>query len=358
MYHNTTTADVAAGSSPGSLDASVIIPAHNAERTIANLVRGCLQQDFAPRRYEIIIVDDGSTDDTWAEARQFADSPNVIVVRQPNLGAAAARNHGARVASGDVLVFCDSDMVVPPHWLRRLVKAASDPDAGLVGCVYAPAEDLPLAASCMHEEIRRRQIMGPDTPLHIGSFTMALRRSLFERVGGFDSDFMRAQDTELSYRVAATGCQSRLLKDLTVHHDHPRTLREWLANQYKQAFWRARTYARYPCRTAGDGYSCWRDWASLAAAAAAIVTAPLALRGNLWMVPAGMLLGLAALQIPPTLFAVRDTGECRHIALVPMQMMRSVAWLAGGAASILVRARRKSEIAETTSEVSSVRQAN
>ena len=336
--------------------ASVVIPARNSEGTIARVITACLEQDLGAERFEVVVVDDGSSDDTWRILKEYASRGEILALRQPNLGAAAARNAGTRASSGEILVFCDADIIVPPNWLRRLVDAASGPEVGLVGCVYAPAEALPLITSCTHEEIRRRQIRGPDAPLHIGSFTMALRRSLFESVGGFDVEFIRAQDTELSYRVAETGYRSCLLKDLGVRHEHTRTLREWLVNQHKQAFWRARTVNRHPSCARGDGYACWRDWTSLAVSAAMLLTAPLALFGQLCIVPVTMIGLLAALQIPQTAFAIRDTGEWRHLAMIPMQMLRSVAWLAGGIASLIAPRRHEAQVleAETATEPRSI----
>lgn len=330
--------NLSAQSSCEAIKASIVIPAYNAAGTIGKVITSCLHQDFG-MQFEVIAIDDGSRDGTWAAISEFADHENVIGIQQTNLGVSAARNAGADVASGEVLVFCDADIIVPPEWLRRLIEAALEPNAGLIGCVYAPAEGLPLITSCTHEDIRRRQMTGPDTPLHIGSFTMALRRSLFESVGGFDVEFIRAQDTELSYRIAEAGCQSRILKDLAVRHEHHRALYPWLVNQGRQAFWRTQMLTRRSSTPRGDGYTSWRDWGSLVTSAAVLETAPLAFVGSLWIVPAVLTGAFAALQIPPTAYAIGDTGDWRHIVMIPIQMLRSVAWLAGAAAGILYLSR-------------------
>jgi hypothetical protein len=142
-----------------------------------------------------------------------------------------------------------------------------------------------------------------------------------------------------------------LLKDVEVRHDHHRTLRDWLVNQYRQAVWRVRTYARHPDRTGCDGYSSSRDWASLGAALASVVSVPPALLADLWIVPVAFLVALAALQIPPTVFAIRDTGEWRHLASVPIQMLRSFSWLGGAVVGLVTSLRHSPQESEAMEEI-------
>src|SRR4051794_21426577 len=97
---------------------SVIVPAYNAEATLGACLRALLDQTLAPAAYEVIVVDDGSTDTTARVAARFP----VSVLRQAHAGPAAARNQGARAARGEILAFTDADCEPVPAWLGRIVE--------------------------------------------------------------------------------------------------------------------------------------------------------------------------------------------------------------------------------------------
>ena len=98
---------------------SILIPAYNAERWIADTIRSALAQTW-PRK-EIIIVDDGSTDRTLAVARQFA-SRNLSVVTQQNQGASAARNKALELCQGDYIQWLDADDLLSPNKVTRQMR--------------------------------------------------------------------------------------------------------------------------------------------------------------------------------------------------------------------------------------------
>ncbi|MFP6582216.1 MAG: glycosyltransferase family A protein, partial [Candidatus Hydrogenedentota bacterium] len=95
---------------------SIIIPAYNAEATLAECLEACLAQTYSVE--EVIVIDDGSTDNTATIAREY----DVTYVPQDNAGPAVARNHGARVASGDVIALTDSDCIPEPNWIEQLMS--------------------------------------------------------------------------------------------------------------------------------------------------------------------------------------------------------------------------------------------
>src|SRR3972149_2171572 len=100
---------------------SVVAPAYNAEATMAPLLESLLQLDYPD--FEVIIVNDGSTDRT----REIVLQHPVRLVDQPNRGASAARDAGLRVASSEIVAYVDSDVAVTRDWLRHLVRPFSDP---------------------------------------------------------------------------------------------------------------------------------------------------------------------------------------------------------------------------------------
>jgi glycosyltransferase involved in cell wall biosynthesis len=108
---------------------SVIIPTYNRARFVAEAVASTLAQTWPPN--EVIVVDDGSTDDTQHVLAQFG--PPVVVVRQPNRGVSAARNRGMEIASSEVILFLDSDDLLLPHCIARSLETLDDhPDVDVV----------------------------------------------------------------------------------------------------------------------------------------------------------------------------------------------------------------------------------
>ena len=93
---------------------SVIIPAYNAEKTLKNCLQSLEQQTF--KDFEIIVVNDGSTDQT--PKILTASDPKIKVINQKNAGAAAARNRGAKEAQGELIIFCDADLILKPKMLE------------------------------------------------------------------------------------------------------------------------------------------------------------------------------------------------------------------------------------------------
>jgi glycosyltransferase involved in cell wall biosynthesis len=102
---------------------SILIPAYNAETWIADTIKSAIGQSW-PRK-EIIIVDDGSTDQTLAIARQFA-SKEVVVVSQNNQGAAATRNHALSVSQGDFIQWLDADDLLSPNKVTKQLEALGE----------------------------------------------------------------------------------------------------------------------------------------------------------------------------------------------------------------------------------------
>jgi glycosyltransferase involved in cell wall biosynthesis len=231
--------------------ASIVIPAYNAASTLAECLDACQRQTLAAA--EIIVVDDGSTDSTPEIARHFG----VWYLRQQNRGPAAARNTGARIAAGDVLVFTDADCVPEPGWLENLLAGfTADAIAG-VGGSYGIRNDSSMLARIVHEEIILRHLRFRDQVDYLGSFNVAYRRAAFEAAGGFDESFARAsgEDNDLAYRLHDNGGTLRFAVDARVAHHHPARLLPYLRTQMRHGFWRMRLYAKHPRRSGGDDYA-------------------------------------------------------------------------------------------------------
>jgi glycosyltransferase involved in cell wall biosynthesis len=187
---------------------SVVIPAYNAERFLADAIRSVEAQDHEP--VETIVVDDGSTDRTVEVARSLG----VRCLRQANRGHAAARNAGLGLARGELVAFLDADDVWEPHKLsRQVAHLAANPEVGYVVCRVRRTR-LPGASRPPGAPADWFQESQPGT-VHIAAL---IRRSVLDRVGHFDSSYRHSSDTEWCLRAAEAGVKWHVLPDVDARY--------------------------------------------------------------------------------------------------------------------------------------------
>lgn len=185
---------------------AVIVTAHNAERTLHATLGSVLAQTVAPS--EIIVVDDGSTDQTARIAAETA--PGARILHQPRAGAAAARNAGADAATSEWLAFLDADDLWPPDRTRALAEACRRrPDIALVhGRVAIRAEP------GTRMDARMQQADGTHIPYLIGS--LLIRRSVWTALGGMSTAHEHGEDTDLYLRFRHAGFEIAAIDDVTL----------------------------------------------------------------------------------------------------------------------------------------------
>jgi glycosyltransferase involved in cell wall biosynthesis len=154
--------------------------------------------------FELLVVDDGSTDRTGEAARSFGD--RVRALRQENAGVSAARNAGVRAAHGELLAFLDSDDRWSPEWLERMTGALSSAGADAVACAYRliDADGLPVGTLRTSPTPTVESLLtfqGSVAPL--GS-SMLIRREAFDAIGWWDERLPLSQDWELLFRLVAS----------------------------------------------------------------------------------------------------------------------------------------------------------
>lgn len=184
---------------------SVIIPAYNQGHFLAEAVTSVLAQTYP--HLEVIIVDDGSTDNTAVIARTFTDS-RVRYVYKQNGGLSSARNEGIRHAQGEFLSYLDSDDCFLPEKLARLVEVLTTrPDLGFVAGQAIPVDEHGRQNGKIFDTPLPKEppqlLLG--NPLHVGS--VLLRRSWQEKIGFFDETLRSYEDWDMWLRLALAGCQ-------------------------------------------------------------------------------------------------------------------------------------------------------
>jgi cellulose synthase/poly-beta-1,6-N-acetylglucosamine synthase-like glycosyltransferase len=202
----------------------------------------------------VIVVDDGSTDDTLQVLARY---PEVRVVSQANAGPAAARNRGVREASGEIVLFTDDDCEPFPNWLTEMLKPFDDPDVVGAKGVYRTRQPEVAARFVQIEyEDRYRMMARQATIDFIDTYSAAFRRDRFIESGGYNTAFPVAccEDSELSYRMSARGWRMVFVKMAIVWHQHPATLTSYLRRKVKFAFWRVPAVKRTPGKMVKDSH--------------------------------------------------------------------------------------------------------
>ncbi len=180
---------------------SVVIPNYNHARFLGDAIRSVLNQDY--RNFEVIVVDDGSTDNSGEVAAVFGDS--IRYIYQTNAGLSAARNTGIRAAKGSLIGVLDADDMYEPMFLDTLVNALeSDPDADGVYCGYQfvdetnnllpQIENRPVTSDRLYEALLDGNFLVPES--------MFLRRYVYDEAGLFDESLRACEDWDVWLRAA------------------------------------------------------------------------------------------------------------------------------------------------------------
>ena len=334
-------------SAPGPPRVSVIVPARNAAVTLAVVLPAA--RAALPPGAELLVVDDGSADDTAAVA--VARGARVVGASETR-GPAAARNRGAQEAAGEILVFLDADCRPHEDAVALLLGALEDP---AVVAAFGSYDDRPEAQTSVslyknlaHHFVHQSSAEEAST---FWAGLGAIRRDTFRAVGGFDEGYARSsiEDVELGYRLKAAGHRIRLVKTAQVTHLKRWTLASWLVSDLRD---RALPWARL----LRSGRSLPRSLnftlrdraASGLVALAWLLLAGAIVLGARWRAPllsaAGLALALAlALDLAFFSFARRQVSVAFATAALGLHFLHRTAGLLGLAAGVLGAGRQKSE---------------
>jgi glycosyltransferase involved in cell wall biosynthesis/peptidoglycan/xylan/chitin deacetylase (PgdA/CDA1 family) len=200
---------------PGGARFSVVIPTYQRRAVVLESVQALAQQDL-DEPFEVIVVVDGSRDGS-AEALRGLELPFALtVIEQPNAGAASARNRGAQLAGGEILLFLDDDMVAHPRLLAEHASSLAEGADVVLGHLplHPAARSNPLAGgvvSWLEERARRLSRPGASPGCHdVLTGQMSVRREVFEKLGGFDTRFTSGgsygyEDVDFGRRVLDAG---------------------------------------------------------------------------------------------------------------------------------------------------------
>ena len=218
---------------------SFVVPVRNDATRLEVCLRSISRNGHGSDRIEIIVVDNGSTDDSAAVARRFG----AAVLRIENARVAELRNQGARRATGDVLAFIDADNEIAAGWVYAALECLRLSNTAVVGALYQPPVDGTWVQRT-YGYLRGIPSGQHDTDW-LGSGNLAVSRTVFESIGGFDTTLETCEDVDFCHRVRALGL--RVVSDArlkSIHHGDPRTLREVFSSER----WRGRDNLRVSFR--------------------------------------------------------------------------------------------------------------
>jgi poly-beta-1,6-N-acetyl-D-glucosamine synthase len=222
---------------------SVIVPTRNEERNVDACLGALLNQSYDPKKVEVIVVDDHSTDRTTARAQQFSGSINGPVVRVLFLsrvtGKAGAIAHGISEAKGDIILCTDADCIVPQHWIGSMVRCFAPSVAFVAGPVLERPTNNLLSVLQSVEYLGLTTtgagLIGSGQPIICSGANIAYRKSAFLSVNGFGEHHSACDDETLMQRMILRNVGSVTFNadaNATVTTSTPQSL---------AAFWQQRT---------------------------------------------------------------------------------------------------------------------
>lgn len=240
------------------MKASIIIPVYNAKKTIKSCLDSLIRQDFSKDKYEIICVDDGSTDDSVEIMKSFQSEIPIKIITKENAGPAVARNIGAFNANGEIILFTDSDCELDSIWLEEMIKPFADERVGGVQGVYRTKQKELISLLDQIDIECRYKKMGKNKYIDsIGTYSAAYRRKLFIELGGFNVNYKTAcgEDFEFSFLVSKNGYNLVLAENAFCYHRHPETLMKYLRTKFIRGYWRTLLYKNNKDKILNDTYT-------------------------------------------------------------------------------------------------------
>lgn len=320
---------------------SFVIPVRNDAEGLARCLASIAASQYPRDRWEVVVADNGSVDDSAAVAR----AAGALVVDLPGLSVAALRNHAARLAAGNLLAFVDADHEITPSWLASAATTLADPSVGAAG---APCH-VPAEATWVQRvyDTLRDHTPGRRDVSWLGSGNLVVRRSCFEEAGGFDESLVTCEDVDLCSRLRAkklrVRCDSTLV---SIHYGDPRTLRDLFMGE----LWRGQDNLRVSLRhrmSARDLPGILMPLVFLASLSLLAVGLPLLLLGE----PRLLISGVVGLVATIASRAVKMTANAGMASVrnVPATLLVAATYeLARGLALLVRTSHRRAEPAHAT----------
>ena len=309
-----------------SVSVSVVIPAYNAAATIGECMAALDRQSIPRTEYEVIVVDDGSTDAT----ADIAARHGALVLKQPNSGPAVARNKGIAAARGAIVLFTDADCAPAADWIQQMIAPLVDSRILGVKGVYRTRQ-ANLAARFIQIEYEDRYDYTACSEYvdFVDTYAAGYRRDALLDSGGFDTHFPFAsvEDQELSFRLAEAGHKMVFNPQAIVYHRHPESWRRYAQRKYKIGYWKTLVLRLHPSKVWRDTHTPWSLKLQMVLAAVSVPLTLLSLWAQAYLWLLGVVMGVFVVSAIP--FLVKAWRRDRPIAWLSLPVLFLRAWSLG-----------------------------
>ncbi|AGA28603.1 glycosyltransferase [Singulisphaera acidiphila] len=256
---------------------SVVVCTYNGGRTLDQCLQSLQALDYPD--YEVIVVDDGSTDATGEVLERF---PEITAIRQANLGLSVARNVGLATATGSIIAYTDSDCFADPDWLSHLVDQLNRNGAAAVGGPNLTPDDGWLAGCIAASPGQPTHVLLEDQLAeHVPGCNMAFRREALEAIHGFDPGFRTAgDDVDVCWRLQNAGYRITFAPGACVWHHRRHTPRRYFKQQAGYGEAEALLSFTHPDRFTAMGSGKWHGVVYGPSAVGLRLSSPLIYRGT------------------------------------------------------------------------------
>jgi cellulose synthase/poly-beta-1,6-N-acetylglucosamine synthase-like glycosyltransferase len=237
-----------------TIQASVVVPVRNGEKVLPRCLGSLLEQTVSRSDYEIVVVDDGSTDRTFQVARDFG----VRLVSQPPQGPSVARNRGVEEALAPIVLFTDADCAPARDWIERMLEPFEDPEVAGVKGTYTSGQKSLTARFVQREYESKYERMAAFPVIDfIDTYSAGFRREAFRAAGGYDPAYETAsvEDQEFSFRLHERGAKMLFVPEARVDHFHVDRWPKYLRKKFKIGYYKALLLIQHPDRIKGDSHT-------------------------------------------------------------------------------------------------------
>jgi mycofactocin system glycosyltransferase len=215
---------------------SIVIPVKDRADELERCLSSISVLNYPQEKLQIIVVDDGSSDDSSQVAQQF----QALVVPSGGVGRgpAAARNVGALRATGEILAFIDSDCTASREWLNELLPAFNNPSMAAVGgqvdgmCNESAVDRYESTMSSLSLGSRERSGSGGNDTFYLPSCNLLVRRSAFRSAGGFKDEMHVGEDVDLTWRLRDNGWTISYIPAGNVLHEHRSSIKSFMSRRF------------------------------------------------------------------------------------------------------------------------------
>ena len=229
---------------------SIIVPAYNEEKNIEETINSLIELDYPKDKLEIIIVDDGSTDNTFEIAKKFEEKYDFIkVYKKENGGKASAINYGIKKSKGEYIVILDADSIVPKHALKTMLEYFTEDDVMIVVPAIQVKRKKTFVEKIQYIEYSYnntlREIFEKMNSIYVapGPFSI-FRRKLFDIIGLFDENNL-TEDMEIAMRTQNHGFKIRFCPEVIIKTEAPDTFKKLIRQRIRWYLGFLENYTKY-----------------------------------------------------------------------------------------------------------------